>query len=123
MLSVRAKGPRSPVIVFIAYSFTCDSFDRKLWKNSHSLSKESHNQNPAYSSWKAAAMLIHVFGQKVRGNFHFHLHVHVITHAAGGDIFIIESFRDWYQLLIVNTQLFNSQNSHTLKMFVEESKM
>ena len=35
-------------ILFIAHSFSCDSFDCKLWKNSQFAIKESRNQNPTY---------------------------------------------------------------------------
>ena len=48
-------------ILLIAYSFSCDPFDRKLWKNSQFAIKESRNQNPTYGIRSSVRMRMHLY--------------------------------------------------------------
>ena len=48
-------------ILLIAHSFSCDSFDCELWKNSQFAMKESRNQNPTYGIRSSVRMCAHIY--------------------------------------------------------------
>ena len=48
-------------ILLIAYSFSCDSFDCDLWKNSQFAIKESRNQNPTYGIRSSVRTRVHIY--------------------------------------------------------------
>ena len=48
-------------ILLIAYSFSCDSFDCELWKNSQFAIKESRNQNPTYGIRSSVRTRAHIY--------------------------------------------------------------